>query len=235
MQSAHSVAPQSSLSLLDALRQATTEAHRSLEQMPAMKRLLSASLSLEQYAQTLTIFGRFYHQVDRYFAAACMLPADYRYRPRLPWLMQDLKFVISGAQPELNTLSPPWWQTFTRANDTQRNACLLGLAYVAEGSAQGAKIIAPKVAKQLKLNECNGLSFFQQQTESEANWRVLRQYLMSVDASTCSAKSQSQQHIFANQVCQAAAEAFQYLQALCEYERAPAPSVRETKQGARTI
>ncbi|MCL5049587.1 MAG: biliverdin-producing heme oxygenase [Firmicutes bacterium] len=191
--------------LLAHLRQATSAPHQALERSALMRQLLQSSLSRERYIQVLTVFAQFYQQVDDCFRSASNLPNGYTYQPRLSWLLRDLNAM--NAETQFDSGQPSWRHQFESATTNEQQAMLLGFAYVVEGSSQGAKIIAPKVAKLLKLTPSTGLAYFSAQADGPHAWPVLLKHLSQVTptAEQCALS------------CHAATQLFEFLQHLVEH------------------
>lgn len=197
--------------LLSELRTRTQTPHRELERTQLLSGLLAADLSLQTYCEVLTVFAQFYRDVDACFATQPLdtkLFADYKYQPRSALLEADLLSLDSVFSTlHSHAVEPTSWRAeFERAEHDQQQAWLLGMAYVVEGSSQGASIIGPKVAKSLSLEGKSGLQFFTQQRHAGACWRVLRTQLNNPDiAITCAQRAQA---------CSAAHRMFRALQCL---------------------
>ena len=200
-------------SLLSLLRASSRHAHHALEQTQLMRGLLAPSLSLTHYRQVLWVLAEFYYHVDACFEAQPLTASvfgDYQYYPRYPLLIGDLKqlrasqWVAVKPQPRL----PGWRECFLQASSDDRQAWLIGMAYVVEGSAQGGRIIAPRVARTLNINASQGLRFFSAQIETSERWQALLHRLTEPD-------TPFREH-HKTLACQAANRMFSYLQSLAE-------------------
>ena len=200
-------------SLLSLLRASTRHAHHALEQTQLMHGLLAPSLSLAHYRQVLWVLAEFYYHVDACFEAqplAASVFGDYQYYPRFPLLIGDLKqlgasqWVAMKPRPRL----PGWRERFLQASSDDRQAWLIAMAYVIEGSAQGGRIIAPRVARTLNINASQGLRFFSAQIETSERWHALLHHLTKPDIPL------RKRH--KTLACEAANSMFSYLQSLAE-------------------
>ena len=199
--------------LLEPLRASTRHSHKSLEQTQLMRGLLAPSLSLVHYRHVLCVFTEFYRHVDACFAAqplAARVFGAYHYYPRYPLLQRDLQQLgtVAPGVLEPQQTRPNWRRCFMQANEEDRQAWLQGMAYVVEGSAQGARIIAPRVARSLQIDARGGLGFFTAQIEAHNCWQALLGSFSQPDTSI------TKLHIVL--ACEAAHTMFSYLQSLAE-------------------
>lgn len=101
------------------------------------------------------------------------LGAEYRYTPRSPLLIQDLNDM--GQRPEpipalppLPDLSTPWR--------------VLGVLYVLEGATQGGRVIAPRLARSLGIDDRTGARYFTIHKRADGDhWRGFTDILTGLD------------------------------------------------------
>lgn len=162
--------PEPDETLLQVLRQATSQTHRELEQTEVLSPLLQADLTQAHYVQVLSMFARFYATVDAHLVL--LQPTlnkhvpGYRYQPRLPYLHQDL-FALDAPLPTQPCA--------INAPTTLQNA--VGWCYVVEGSSQGGAIINRRLQQTLALTPHYGLSFFHHFSVEHDGWNILKHWL----------------------------------------------------------
>ncbi len=137
------------------LREATREAHRRVESVPAMRRLLSSSLDRDGLRATL---ARIHGFLDPLETRLALYPdvAAIGFRPRAALLRTDLA-ALGWAATDIADLprgGPPDW--------VDRPAAALGAAYVLEGSRAGAPTIHLRLTATLGASDpaAGGLSYF---------------------------------------------------------------------------
>lgn len=198
--------------LLTQLRNATRSAHQDLEHSSLMRALMAADLSRAQYVRVLQVFASFYQHVDACFAnqeLAFEFFGEYQYQLRSPTLKADL-LNLSSELPTADAL-PEWRVDFNCTSGFDRQMWLLGMAYVVEGSSQGARIILPRLHKTLGLDAGSGLGFFSRQLELSTQWQALRRYLAQ-PCSTLPCSTWTDGHALL--ACHAAQSMFEHLQRL---------------------
>lgn len=198
--------------LRDALRRATKDLHRQLDQAPEQGTLLQPGLTVERYAAILHMH---LHALTICEAALAALeearPNDLAaYRPRLPALEEELA--------ALATLAPTWAPsrasapsrrtTPTRPPDhaaTRSEAAppsvahrpasagfgsdpalalgaYLGVRYVLEGSTQGAAVILRRLLHHLPEHGTHDFGFWRVQADEAPAWRALAEKLTTLSA-----------------------------------------------------
>lgn len=161
-------------SLLQQLREQTRPAHLALENQPLLKSLLSTRLTETEYGRILRSMLAFYQSLELKLvpATAGLLrrhpDPDYRYSPRAPLLSEDCR-ALGCASPEL--IHPP-----IELHLDGREAGLLGVLYVIEGSTQGGRFIARHLADTLGLDEHSGARFFNLHRWSDS-WMAFRHWV----------------------------------------------------------
>lgn len=195
------------VSLLAQLRQATHKPHQQLEHTPLMQSLMSAELTQQTYVQVLQTFYRFYAAADpilsQVFTGDQALLTGYQYKPRLPYLTQDLLALEAPLPDAMHSQRTPQ-KTFS--SSSAKPFRLIGLAYVIEGSSQGGRIIAPRVGKKLNINKEYGLAFFSYFSQSAVGWVTLRDQLAQLTVTSNQTKI----------ACAAAESAFSELRVLSQ-------------------
>ena len=140
------------LSRVTHLRTHTRAAHKSIETVPALARLLAPDLGRGEYADVLLAMQAFHAAAEPDIALALEeLPAaqsllDGR---RLRALADDLAFLGTAPWPE----SPPPLALANRAE-------AIGALYVIEGASLGGRVIARHIADSLELAPGEGASFY---------------------------------------------------------------------------
>jgi heme oxygenase (biliverdin-IX-beta and delta-forming) len=133
--------------LLSALRLATAAAHASVERLPAMERLTSAAVTLDDYRGYLCAIARLYGTLEPPLYAALRAglppamrtgpPADLGLRPKSPALLRELDAHGLPA-PELGEGPVP-----------ADLSSALGSLYVLEGATLGGRVIARHLRRYL--------------------------------------------------------------------------------------
>ena len=212
-------------SVLDALRSATMQQHRTLERTPLMASLLDSDLNLDGYAAVVVTFARLFATLDPLLSAAAVrsqaLPAGYRYEPRLPYLEQDLAALLQQTAGISRWRPASSDELFAGTADSSLVRCAqaqaftteqtLGLLYVIEGASQGGRIIAPRLTKQLKLKDNVGLSYFSHFAFEATDWAILRQGLTDWRAEPSAQDQHQQPRLDTPRTCAAACSMFEAL------------------------
>lgn len=150
-------------SLLNDLRDGTMADHRRIEVHPLLRALMAPTLSLEQYASVLAAFTGFYQALEpRLVEMSAIIDFPrYRYRPRLPALVEDRAVLpVCAVKPCATT------PEFSCVDE------VLGVLYVLEGATQGGVVIAPLVQQRLALTERAGARYFN--LHREGDWQRFR-------------------------------------------------------------
>jgi heme oxygenase len=150
---------------LTALRQATAAQHRAIES----RLRLDSALPLDRYIAVLQGFERFLAAWEPLLEQALpeRLRAWFAPRRRGARVAEDLR-ALHAPRSEPAPLDLPL--------DTP--AAAFGSLYVLEGSALGAQVIAPRLARQLGLHAHNGAAYFAGHGEhTAARWREFRELL----------------------------------------------------------
>ncbi|MCC5880518.1 MAG: biliverdin-producing heme oxygenase [Idiomarina sp.] len=212
-------------SFIELLRATTKSEHSALERTPMMASLMNKDLSVADYTQVLLVFARLYATLDPLLIAATqncqVLDESYQYHARLPFLQRDLSALRKRLNSSLDWQPATLAQLFSGRQDPSLHNCAqaqsltqeqtLGLVYVIEGSSQGGKIIAPRLAKQLQLTNNTGLSFFHHFAFQATDWPVLRQQLSALPAEGGNQQPDQLIAVQPQPVCDAACSMFQAL------------------------
>lgn len=148
------------------LREATAQQHLAVEQLPTMRALMHAALSVDDYIQVL----RRHHAVlagwERRECAWLHASGDaqWRYPPRTALLEQDLAALHAHAPAP--ALPPP----------AQGDGGRWGMLYVVEGSRLGGRLIARHLRQTLAA-AAPALAYFELGHAEPASWRRFQQRL----------------------------------------------------------
>ncbi|MCI2244552.1 biliverdin-producing heme oxygenase [Xanthomonas sp. PPL568] len=148
------------------LRDATAQQHQAVEDLPAMRALLGAALSLSAYAHVLRRHHAALAGWERQEAAWLRDCGDaqWQYQPRAPLLAQDLH-ALQASPPALQPVPPV-------SAEAQR----WGMLYVVEGSRLGGRVIARQLRQTLPA-AAPALSYFELGHADPAAWRHFQQRL----------------------------------------------------------
>lgn len=148
-----------------------------------MRGLLSPRVCTRAYVAVLEAFFYFYRALERMLIPAVSellagLPqADYRYVPRSPLLGKDLVDLdVLPLPSKPGSEAPP-------LPDTDSTGATLGILYVLEGSTQGGRIIAPRLAQALGVGPTQGCRFFSLHAATNSGWLGFIQMLNTLEAS----------------------------------------------------
>ncbi|WP_404418532.1 biliverdin-producing heme oxygenase [Marinospirillum sp.] len=174
-----------SLIHLPQLRRATHDLHEKLETLPALKRLLHPSLSLQEYRDFLQCFFQLHLQLEKQiYPYFCHLTPDefhWEHFMASPRLAKDLIHLCQPLPQPDETKIPTLTTSLPEA---------LGCCYVLLGSGFGARQIAPLLRKH--LGELVPLSFYEEgQPYLKRLWHQLEK-LLSIYSSAQSEQQQTQ-------------------------------------------
>jgi heme oxygenase len=156
------------LSLLALLRQQTAAKHRQVEQQAPISALMSADLDDDGYLDALFVLHDFVASAERSLQHhfGDQSSGTYYYLPRLREIIRDIH-QLQGITPTYQpaTVEP----CFYRA---------IGMAYVIEGSTAGGKILAKRLARQLRRDRNSGLAYFN--FHRRGTWSLFQRWLETV-------------------------------------------------------
>lgn len=147
------------------LRTATQVAHRNLEQVPLLARLLHDDLSAAEYRSILLAFYHFYEPLEPLISRF----TPYPYHSRSQALVADLKKLnISIPRVDKNSLSAAM-----QALPSARQAlAAFATLYVIEGSTAGGQIISRRLTKTQPNLPTEFFSIWQRQPDTWQAWRL---------------------------------------------------------------
>ncbi|MDQ1091284.1 heme oxygenase [Xanthomonas sacchari] len=148
------------------LREATAHQHQAVEDLPALRALMGAALSLPAYVQALRLHHAALAGWERREAAWLRDCGDvhWHYQPRAPLLAQDLQ-ALQASPPALQPVPP-----------APADAHRWGMLYVVEGSRLGGRVIARQLRQTLPA-VAPALSYFELGHADPAAWRHFQQRL----------------------------------------------------------
>ena len=151
------------------LRQNTAEAHRRLEELPRLSRMFADDYRREELAEMLATMLAIHRPLERALAAGCDLAA-FGYQPRSPLLDADLVALDwAGTVAEVPFAPPP---------TADLGSCLLGIAYVIEGSMLGGQVIRKRLIEQFGRPILSACTFYSPYGEAAGEqWRRFREEL----------------------------------------------------------
>ena len=167
--------------LRETLRRRTAGAHRRLDSAPAQRNLVRPGLSLRAYAATLDAHARAHAVCEAALErASWAAPADLpTYRPRLPALRADLAHLPRvGPSPRVE---PPAVREVP-TSEAHALGRVLGLRYVLDGATQGARFIAPRLARTLPELRDGGFAYWRVLADAAGDWLPLTRALAARDA-----------------------------------------------------
>jgi heme oxygenase len=187
------------------IKSETQVSHRLLEETGAMKRLMSPSLTLQQYADLLTLWRSSWMPLEQVVMLHPVTTANATLRPaaRVGLIDRDLDSLrahgaqIAGAEfPNLRSHPLP---------PSGEGMRWFGLAYTLTGSLLGGAVIRKHLERQLGLSGGQGVAFFAG-TGAAGSFHVgeWRQWLQTADQVLQDAQAQQS-------AINAANEAFAYL------------------------
>ncbi|WP_369941957.1 biliverdin-producing heme oxygenase [Xanthomonas medicagonis] len=148
------------------LREATAQQHQAVERLPAMRALMHAALSVDDYIQVLrrhhAVLAGWERRESAWLHASG--DADWRYQPRAALLEQDLAAL--HAPPPASAVPPP----------AHGNGGRWGMLYVVEGSRLGGRVIARHL-RQTLVEATPALTYFELGHAEPASWRRFQQRL----------------------------------------------------------
>ncbi|WP_157981139.1 biliverdin-producing heme oxygenase [Aliidiomarina haloalkalitolerans] len=153
------------------LRSATQVAHRNLEQVPLLARLLNHDLSTVEYRSILLAFYHFYAPLEPIIREF----APYSYHSRSQALLTDLKHLDISAPLVDKKCFAQQMQTLPRL---QRELAAFASLYVIEGSTAGGQIISRRLAKTQPSLPCEFFNIWQRQPDT---WQAWRQWSTHID------------------------------------------------------
>jgi len=136
--------------LIVALRHATAAAHESIEQLPIMCRIMSATVTRLDYYYYLLVLRELYTPLEAalYTTVAADIQTRLGVRPKLPSLLADLN-EQAALNTEEQTTSAALRKHVLLAPAIQDANHLVGSFYVLEGATLGGRIIARHLQKVL--------------------------------------------------------------------------------------
>lgn len=162
--------------LREVLARETGVLHRTLDRAPTLSILLRPGLGVDDYARALLRFALAHDRVEPVLLA-CDSAAYWSglppYRPRLPALRTALDALGVAFAPQGATAPGPQGAPFPcDPSETSRHR-MLGLRYVLDGASQGARLLAPAVARALPTLSASALGYWQVQAQASADWPTL--------------------------------------------------------------
>jgi heme oxygenase len=143
------------MKILEAIREATSENHKRLENSTLLLSISQKDLSLENYILILKKFYGFFQPLEQsigvFQSSLSQLLPDYSTRRKAEWLQQDLNALVTDTDAKLICTDLPKISQLAEA---------WGCLYVLEGSTLGGKMISRVVEACLGLGPRNGASFF---------------------------------------------------------------------------
>ncbi len=170
------------LSLHALLAQRTRPLHHTLDHTPALAALLRPGLTHDAYLRSLRGLAQAHARVEPALLALTTETSALGltpYRPRLPALQADLQALgadpvqcaaPADAHPGSRTQGPQ----SLRDESTDGSARALGLRYVLDGASQGARILAPAIARALPTLPDQAFSYWRLQSQVAQDWPALR-------------------------------------------------------------
>jgi heme oxygenase (biliverdin-IX-beta and delta-forming) len=155
-------------SILTRLKEQTRARHERTEALLFADKLLTATLSREEYGQLLTIHYRFHQALETALDGQADFFADYdrEARRKTPWLVADL---------EQAGLTLP--ETATQLFENWTGQQLLGAIYVAEGSTLGGRVIANALRQTPGLSGLTSRFFGGYGDQTGPRWKTVGTYL----------------------------------------------------------
>jgi heme oxygenase len=145
------------------LREHTTLAHKRMEGVPALKRLVEPDLAQSDYARVLVSMLAFHTAIEPQIVSALEPWPDAQKLldgRRLSALTDDIAYFGVEPSQELPNITP--WPTPSQA---------LGALYVVEGSSLGGRVIARHLKQNLEVSDGAGASFYDGLTADMARRR----------------------------------------------------------------
>lgn len=158
----------------DTLKTETASHHDAIENAKRFSRLGSEDFSKPEYIQLLEKFYGYYRPLENAFRQHpdMMDALHFEQRFKRPLLEQDLRYfghddASLAKLPDCQDLPP-----------TQSRAEAIGCIYVMEGSTHGAQFIARRLREQLKLDDGNGLRFYEGYgKDTHTQWKAFKTYM----------------------------------------------------------
>lgn len=176
----HAAAASTTLSLADALREQTKDAHTRAEKHPQQARLVKGEATREDYAAWLGQMAHVWRAVDRGLVMKAagdprMSAMTRPYHAHAARVDADLAFL--GSPAALHAALPATGAFVTMVNEAAAAAGpgLVGIWYVLEGSANGGKYIAKAISKSLGIAGPQGLMSLDPHGEAQRErWQAWR-------------------------------------------------------------
>lgn len=161
------------------LRRHTASLHQRLDAAPPLRALLRPGLDQYTYAAILQRFASAYAELEPpLLALEKQRPASLAaYRQRLPALQVELSHL-----PRVPTPAVPVTLLLPHEADMEA-AHYLGMRYVLDGSTQGARVIAGRLAQHLTTPVAGQFAFWQRQREAAEEWPSLLAHLADLPVS----------------------------------------------------
>lgn len=159
-------------SFLDELRARTGPMHKKLEQTPISQRIVSPSISREDYTGYLRLVHKLHQGVEDFvFPHVSHLVDDLSERRKSAVIEKDLEAMSSDKSPSTNS--------FADHNFKPDIAFCMGILYVSEGSTLGGMVIVKNIHTALGATAEGATGFltvYGQQTGSR--WKKFLQHLI---------------------------------------------------------
>jgi heme oxygenase len=159
------------LSLMDALKEATKEAHDRTEQHSLMGEMMHSPMDLGIYESVLRCFLSFVRPLEARMNAEvdwAALGLDHDARHKTPWLEHDL--ALLGVDPAAVPDAP-------EAPAPKGLAEAFGCRYVLEGSTLGGQYIVKHLRKELPQNLREAVAYFDGYGgETGSKWKAFRAF-----------------------------------------------------------
>jgi heme oxygenase len=155
--------------MLNRLRQETAAPHRRVE---ALLDLLSPTMDIERYAQTLRRLHRAWVPLEAHLTACC--PPD----DRTLWQGRERAHRLAADLASLGIVPPPSFVPAAPLPDVRNRSAWLGAVYVVEGSTLGGQVISRHLHQHFGWAEGFGHTFFLgYQERTGERWRTVQQAL----------------------------------------------------------
>ena len=167
----HQSASTDTMPVMDALKEATREAHERTEQHALMGSMMQEPLDLGVYRSVLRCFLAFVRPLEARLAEQVdweALGLDHHARHKTPWLEHDL--ALLGVDPATVSDAP-------EAPAPEGPAEALGCRYVLEGSTLGGQYIVKHLRKELPGDLQAAVAYFDGYGgETGSKWKAFRAF-----------------------------------------------------------
>lgn len=173
--------------VMDLLRESTSEMHNSAEANEFQHRLSAAKVQKDELAQYLEQLYLIHQSISSLIEQSQSTNPALRhvvrdYHHDLTCIVNDIEYL--GGKPEQATPLKATAELVVSMNKTAKSetAALLGYLYVLEGSTNGAKFLAKALRKGLELPENAGASYFDRYGDQQRErWNGFKQSMNEVD------------------------------------------------------